>query len=680
MKLRKSISACALFLWGITVLVFYYRNWSSQLALVGVGRYLLSDIGTVLLLLLAFFAAGKKLTHILHLQSGHIPEEILTPIALGMSTYLILTMLLGFAGILYDWLLFLFILLGIVTNLRDTIGLFHRSWHGLKKFLGQKIPTADFVLFLFPLSLLVLIFILTLAPPLGPDDLIYHLNAPRRFLQNHNISLSPETKNSTGMQYCQMLYTLCLTSGRDIAAKMMNFCILLFLLGTLKQIARRFFPQIRMGLVWLLLLSQPIVFYVGVRAYGDLFATWMTLMAIYYVLVSLEENKRRGFFLSAVFIGMAVGAKLTSAYAIISISFVILIASIIKRRAFAKIIGDFASYYVIIFLIILGWLLWNWHYLGTPLYPFLREVFSPGREFILNDTFLSGVSRSLKFATNLKQYLLLPFTVTFTRQPPNGYWGNIILPGFLCLLPLILWACWKNKIRIYLVIYSAVYIILWSWKMQFIRYLLPIIPVLAILGVDALNEMRVSIGGRSGKAIYVICVALFIYIPATLFLFVKTLDYQNVKALQFAANFISRDTFYRGTYFSPMYRMSEYCNKTLDPKASRIRMFWEAQSYYLNIPYIPDSLTHSDLYELQKKYGGDTQAVCDALRSQGITHILYNRGCFADLFSSSDAIYGKSQEIRQKAQESNLFFQRFAKDYLKLEHRERFIELYRWKR
>ena len=127
--------------------------------------------------------------------------------------------------------------------------------------------------------------------------------------------------------------------------------------------------------------------------------------------------------------------------------------------------------------------------------------------------------------------------------------------------------------------------------------------------------------------------------------------------------------------------MSQYCNKTLDPKTSRIRMFWEAQGYYVNIPYLPDSLTHSDLYELEKKCRGDTRAVHDVLRSQKITHILYNRGCFTDLFGGSpDAIYGRSQEIRQKAQESNLFFIRFAKDYLKPEHREGFIELYRWKR
>ena len=153
----------------------------------------------------------------------------------------------------------------------------------------------------------------------------------------------------------------------------------------------------------------------------------------------------------------------------------------------------------------------------------------------------------------------------------------------------------------------------------------------------------------------------------------------HVAALQYAMGRFTRDEFYGGSSFGPTYRMSQYCNRNLDPVRSRVRFFGSAQTYYVHVPHVPDGSSHGELHDLEASAGWDQRKFRQLLQDRGITHVVFDPSLYWSLFQAPNAVYGRVPEVRAKAARSVEFFQRFAAEQMELVHREDPMLLFAWK-
>lgn len=667
-----------LLLWALGLASFHCFTWSTDPVVLGLAAInVLRDVGAVAGLLLAFFAVGQRLMALLRLEQ----RDPITDVAAGMALYLVLTSVLGFLGQLHSWLLVSLMLAGVVSNLPAVFALIRGFHRRLARALEGDINGGKLVIAALPVCLLLAILVQNLGPSSGPDDLIYHVNNAVRFLHSHSTALTPETKNFHAMQYNQMLYLLCLAvSGSEVSAKVMNFAMLLLLLGTLGLFCRRFFPRVSPGLVHLLLLSQPVVIYVSVRPYGDNIISWLTTLAVYHAALALEQRRRPQLLLSALFMGLALGAKISVLAALVALLVAVMAAFVVQKwRGLRGAALDLLLCGGVVLLMVLPWHLWMWIHLDTPIDPlFLGARWVSPPEYMLEASFQTEVFGHLRYEKTLENLLLLPFFVTFSQEPPNGFWGNILSPAYLCLLPLVLLCCRGRKVRMFLALQCSIYLAIWAVNLSYIRYLLPILPLASLLCIDALDEVGRRLGRPMGRTVVAAVVVTVMVLPATAQLFKLALDPVSRKSLLYSADLISREEFYRGTrsLYYRLYKVFDHCNRRLDPQRARVRIFWDARSQHLRIPHVPDTTSHSDLYELQRLSGWSDAGFLRTLRARRFTHIIYNAEDFHNLFEKPGAIYARSTAIKKKALRANAAFVRFAKRHLKLVHREGNIVLF----
>lgn len=668
-----------LLVWVVVVVAFYCYVWATDYVLLLLAAAdILRDVGAVVVLLLAFFAVGHRFLGLM----GDDSKEPLMTTALGMAIFLLATAVIGLVGLLHGSLLVGLVAAGLLSNLRAVGALLLGAYRAVITDRGAVSARAILSAALIG-ALLLLVFIQALGPSSGPDDLIYHVSNPVRQLQSHHLAITPETKGLHAMQYNQMLYALCLAvSASEGSPGVMNFALLLMLLGTVRRFCRRFFPAVPSTTVMLLILSQPIVVYVSVRPYSDLLPTWLIMLGLHHAVVGTRDASLRRLLYAAVFFGVALGTKLTVIASIVPLVVVVTLAMTLLRRPPVETVTRILLCGGVVLLSVLPWHVWMWINFGNLVDPiFTSGYWNNTPDYIHYPSFQDGIFSRLRHEVTLENMVLLPFSTTFSRVPPNGSWGNIVTPVYLCLLPLVLLVCKGRRLRTFLGLYVGVYLLLWATNFSFIRYLLPVLPLVSVLVVDALWDVRKRMPARSGAMVSMAVVALLVLLPSASMVYKLALEPQTHKSLLFRTGLISRGDFYRSTraQYYTLYKMFEHCNRTLDPGKARIRIFWDARSQHLRVPHIPDITSHSDLYELLQKSGWDQARFHRALRSRRITHILYNAGAYNQLFEKPGAIFGRDPTVRRKALRSNVSFGAYAGRYLRLVHREGPILLFELK-
>jgi hypothetical protein len=665
--------------WIAFVLAVFYANWGELLgiklgALLTVYNFAYSG-----LVLHAMYLVGAWLDGYVRVP-GEGEDRFVTPLALGVSAWIFFVTALGFLGILYSGVIVGSVLLVHVLRLRALVSALRALPERARTWWSTSLRVQDVVAWSLPAGFLVIALLRSLAPPLGPDELIQHLNGPARRLQLHNFALTDETRTMGGMQNATILYTIALAGpGGDAPAKLINFALLVLLVVSTRALCRQQFPRISSALVVLLLLAQPVVGYVSARPYADMLVAWMVAMSLLHVLRYVSDRKNASLLLSSLFLGIALGARLTMACAAIGIG--VALCAALKahgaslRTSLTKPVlwGSLAACTTV------AWLGWNWYYIGSPVYPLFADFFSSKANQPLADSFFPEINRSLSHARGVLDTMLLPFTLITSHDPPNGVWGSIPFPAFLGFLPLVLIAFRSQWQAWFLLIYSVIYFVLWSRNMNFLRYLIPVFAAYAILCVAATRWLAEQLGGLRGRVFYLVLVTTLALVPSSLELFERSAVPGHVLALQYAVGRLSRAEFYGGTSFGPTYRMSEYCNRMLDPVHSRVRFFGSAQTYYVQVPHVPDGSSHGELHDLEASADWDADKFRKLLEDRGITHVVFDPSLYWGLFQAPNAVYGRVPEVRAKAARSVEFFQRFAAEQMELVHRENPMLLYAWK-
>lgn len=292
------------------------------------------------------------------------------------------------------------------------------------------------------------LMLLALHPPIAFDETLYHLPFVRaladsgqlRFLGDMRFPVFPQLQELL----CVPLYLL----AGDTATHLVSLVEVLLTAALLFEWGR----GEKSGLLAAaILLGSPIVLHLATIGYVDA-ALMLFVTAGFFCL------DRRMFGLAGVFLGTACGVKYLAGY------FAVVALLIAGRYALRFLAGCLAA--------ALPTTLWLVVTTGNPVFPFFGSS-AWAVPAVPGDALARVVST-----------MLLPWNVTFARrhvnfQPPHT-------PFLIAILAIVLFAAIRDRRARIVAGLSAVYAIVFTFLPQDSRYLVPLVPLLAITAATAI--------------------------------------------------------------------------------------------------------------------------------------------------------------------------------------------------
>ena len=533
------------------------------------------------------------------------------------------------------------------------------GWRGTKLALSLTdlrprgmVETASALLLL---TLLAAALLLSLTPETGKDALIYHLAAPKIFLQHHGFRFIPGNPLAHGPFQTEMLFLLALFLKGEILAKLVNFAFFLALLLLIRQFAGVIpepndFPWLSM----LIFAAIPTVFIETHAAYIDLATAFAVLSALYSFIVWHGRRERGWLLLCAFFTGVALASKLTTL--IVPFTGVLGVLWVHRdNENGGEALRDLALFLLVTLLFGAPHYVKNWLLTGNPFYPFLYGMFG-GRgweqeQARLFDAWVLffGMGR-----TPL-DYLLLPWNLSIHARPDTGQFDGYIGPVFLILLPFLAGVKKPSFAARSVMVFSLLLFLFWASASQQLRFLIPILPLMAFLSGIVLTRYREQRG-----------IALLLAAATAGCLMVNCRydlgEFRKYSPLRVATGLESRDAYLERT-LSP-YRMYRFVNTDIPRDARVWCIFMKNWTFLCERDCFSDYMF--EYYTLQKILASSAtpEDVARQVKEMGFTHMMY------------DVNYITGEKSMLTPEEQALFTA-YREKYLTLVKNDRYYYLYR---
>jgi len=584
----------------------------------GLGKFVLKEISV------KYSSLGESLVFSLGIGLG----------VLSYSMFLLCTFHLLYPGTI-------FVLLSL-ASLLSFVGWRTLRLPSLKTFPGFAFQSplierfSGIILILF----LVAGLLLTLTPAVGNDSLAYHLAVPKLFLEHHGFYFIPGNIFANYPLNGEMLYIPVLFLSGDVLAKGIHFAMALSILAGMWQFMRHhvtdsvfFFSSL------LIFFSIPSVFVNAHMAYNDLTFTFYTLLTI-YAFLNWSRNKQTGWIIiCSALSGLAMGTK----YSGLLLPFLgclgILYVSRHHNDRNRYVLGILSLHIICTLIIGSPFYLKNWFLTGNPFYPFFSKIFSSAgwssEQARLYDIFL----QSLGMGRRAIDYLLLPWNLSFHARMHSPRFDGILGPTFILTLPFMLGMRNIAPAVKAALTFCMFFFLFWASTAQQIRYLFPVFPFLAITTGYILSYYR------KHKAVFVILTVFFI-VSLGFNGYHIAKDFRKINPFRIIMGQEDREDFLHRMV--PSYGMFQYINTFLPENSKILFIYMKNLGYLCDRSYYSDSMLES--YTIEKILGrSDTpEAVYDALKVSGFTHILYDinyiTGQISTFSDNSKALFLDFQE------------------------------------
>ncbi|GJM40885.1 MAG: hypothetical protein DHS20C20_11670 [Ardenticatenaceae bacterium] len=646
--------------------------WSS------VGRSLL-DVGTAVLINLAAWGIGATILNYVKLEMDGL-ETAIFGTGLGFGVLGLWIFLLGLIGAFTStpfWgtmvatlaLTFWQIFFTAKTQRRKEKNLRKSAKSADKKSLPPLLfnpPPRGITIYL--LIVLGLALIIALLPPTDWDGLFYHLKGPKLYLEAGRIVGGIDIPHLSFPALFEMLFTLAMGLRGDVAAKLLHFSFIPWLIALVYLISTRFFATESTESIeileessfssvssvanqgWtavLILISMPMVLNLGTQAYNDLPLAFYQVAALVALLRWRQAEQSGWLILSGIFAGLAMGLKYTSFVTpLLLAGFVIwhfwqkdfrAVAGVptvppsgtAKQSAatnttarLAKAIRPLLTLTAATTLVALPWYIKNWAFTGNPVYPF---VF--GGQFW--DDFRAGAYAGTGTGLGFDPIALLrlphDLILGLNDASQDGQPG----PLFLIFLPAVLvyaFAKWKKDGGVerpfnLLLIFVLAQYIFWVWGVIFSaglwqsRLLLPafvaLSPIIAWIFNDLARWDHPQFSLRRFVRLVIILALAFNLVG-------QLLNWLPGVPLTYVAGSSSRDeilTHWLGSHYPAMQAVNEQT-----PPDAVIRFLYEPRSYYCDRDCRPDSIL--DSFAHLEYLHNDANGIAQAWHDEGVSHIL----------------------------------------------------------
>ena len=365
-------------------------------------------------------------------------------------------------------------------------------------------------------TILLLILISALGPEIEWDALVVHLFAAKTYVQGHGLRPIPDIPQTFFPKHVTMLFTLGMLLHNEITAKLIHY-----LLGLLTFIAAygfgcRLLSRDAALLSVGILISSPLFVWEMRTAHTELGLTLYVFLSLVAALVWLQGRERSWLIASAYFLAFSQGIKYHALFALCALACVVAVAHWCEGRKVRAALYSGGRIAAFAALGLLPWMVGNAIHAHNPLFPFLNGVFgSPYWDASLTRIGLhemtdSGVALAPE---NTWQLLTLPWQMMVND---NGRFHGNIGPFYLILIPLLVFGRRPSR-EIWLILgFCFVYGLFWLVTGQHMRYLLPLLPGLALVSASALmswmdwSKKRRQPWIAGGSALLLLLLACFV--------------------------------------------------------------------------------------------------------------------------------------------------------------------------
>lgn len=627
-SLRFAITLLAL-VWMFAVIVPYYlyhRPFDGDNVL-GVANTLRN-----LLVVAVLFALAAALGHCVlrrFLFESSL-EALVIESGVGYGLLALIVLALAWFGLAKPTAFWILVVGGLAVLYRHVIAVARRVQTVQVTFAGR----GERALAIFVGVTLVIALVFALTPPTGWDALAYHLPLPKEMLDTGTFPpASPNVPFSYPSQ-TEMLFLLGMALSSDIAAQVTHWVYLALTVGTLLVFCGRYFTRQMGWLASAFLVSVPSILLLATYAYNDLALMFYLFAAFLWTCRAIETQRTHDYVLAGILAGLTLGEKYTALIVPVALGALVLIQDGIRRPTRRR-VYDAVVIGLVALVPALPWFWRNLAFYGNPLYPF-------GFGGLYWDAFRAEWFS--RFGTGLLNspldLVLVPFTAT-VRGIQGGDFDATIGALLLALVPFAVLPSNKGDSRVirYVAFVACVLFAFWllgvaeSKLVRQTRLLFPAFPLLAILaaeGWERLAQLQLTKFSAQRFATLIIALALGANLVSNVLATVRSRPLEFLTGTETREEFLGRNL---GAYFA----MAQWVNANLRSDASLVSL-WEPREYYVERSTEPDAILDR-LAHLQYVYHGDAEAIFQAWRNEGYTHvILFREGLNAMLESGYDPV------------------------------------------
>ncbi len=493
--------------------------------------------------------------------------------------------------------------------------------------------TATFFLYVTILGFVITEILLNLTPPVSRDALIHHLALPKLWLLNGGFYETPWSEFSYYPMNIDLLYLVFLYFHNDIAPKFIHF---LFGLGTGLLVYT--YLKNRFGKNWgllgfLIFFSTPVVVNLSTTAYVDLGMTFFTTASILACVRWRDGgySNAKWLVLSAVCMGLAAGSKYNAVIAWFFLNLMVIFYYSRDRGRGLPALKSGVVFFVIALFVVSPWYIKNYILTAYPVYPlfdaFFQALHHTGDSLVgaVGNNEPSGIfrRREMLFGEGFLETILVPIRIFFQGKDGSAqYFDGVLNPILVVMLPFAFLKKDFSRDRALFFSFSVFFLLMASFLTVIrVRYILPIIPPLAILSVMGIKNCIELTGKKTGVARIGrigICAVVIILVTCNIF-YLK--DYFNaIQPVKYILHQETRDDFLSRRIGS--YPAVRYINENLPDDAGIYLIFLGRRGYYLDRPYRHEKSFGMNTISAMVEASGDREEFQAYLQSMKCTHIL----------------------------------------------------------
>ncbi|CAN5791713.1 hypothetical protein BH24ACI3_BH24ACI3_09930 [soil metagenome] len=601
--------------WAAVLLIAFFANRGSDVGQIGTPFGNLgggpifglgifeSLIGAVIAALIgsSWFGLGCLITRMFQVTPAADHSHVLEfarKTAVGAAAWSLIWMLLGSVGAYGTVAALACLIAGFVTTL---IGLRRVREAKRESRYPEKAGIFDRVLLLLIAIPVGLAFVASLAPPTAKDTLLYHFAVPKAFIaQGSSVFIEGNIASylalGTEMHtvWAMLLGGLVTERAGEAAGGAVIWMFLPLLLAAIFGWARELVVERRWALIAVLMVATvPTDYHVAASAYTDVALAVFITLAIYSLTrwwITLETG---WLVYIAIFLGAALAAKLTTFFVIAAFALVILLRVRKAQESEPDKLGNIAlggfAALVLAGVIASPWYLRTWAETGSPIFPFYMSIWpgaAPGWDVERSNLFQAMNAQYGGYVKSPLDYLAAPWNISVAAQPEIAtHFDGVLGVAFLLGLPFLIWALRKFEMPVEVKIglgVAAILFLFWLFSSQQLRYLLPILPVIAIGIAAAFQKIGETDGGVKTAGQYSVAIAAVAGILTGTAWFLQKAPVRVVLGGETKEEYLTRNIDYY-----PYYR---WLNEESEPAAKVWLINMRRDSYHLGRPYFSDYL------------------------------------------------------------------------------------------
>lgn len=565
------------------------------------------DLLFLILIVFTSYSLGNAILRLLKLHMEGHAEAFLYSTALGLGLIAQLVMLLGFVGLFYHNVILSLSLILLIVAAFCICKVCLKPKTDLKaQWLRQ--PLWFKAVIVITLLYIIIQLLNCMTPVTNGDSIAWYLSVPKHFLENHGILNRQLVEDYSSSNLPQNLYMLSVL-GMTLRSEILSQLILGWLMSILAllaiYVAIKSFTSRRVAfLAAALFYTMPTLSWLIYSAKMDLGYVMFELCFWSLLLKWFLAKEDSILYISAIFLGLAIGSKYHSLLALAVVSIGIFIYFLANRLGFQKAFTTTFIFGIISLTLGSPSLIKNLYLTGDPFYPMFKGGgFVKGEGFDLYKSVfdLPEFIYAMVFG---KQFVMAPL---YMADEPLGFLPFIFFP-FLSIRELRKYKAIITIASVFIIlIVLAVMFSVWPFP----RHILPAVGLLIIFSAVGART-RSSLSSRSllGFAIALVLLYQVFYLAIPYYSRDKV-DYLIGKMSK--SEYLSNNIFDKpgGTHINS--KMLSYVASM--PKDTRILALDDGNGYYVSRPFLKKGYVYD---------GTDIDSFVSKCKQDSFSHIYFS--------------------------------------------------------